>query len=122
MQKSMCATFTDYRVISTPQGNKVITSMKDVVEILNNNNLSELSEFIGVDVNNRILSAEANLVALQDEFDSYEMQNEEYHDCIRDNADNIAVVINSINNSKRLNKSELVKRLTEIHDNLYSQV
>ena len=122
MKKSMCATFTEYRVISTLQGNKTITSIADINNILADNNLEELVSIINAIVNDTALSAQAELSNLQDEFDSYEIQNEEYHDCIRDNADNITVVINSIHNSKRLNKSELVKRLIEIRDNLYSQV
>ena len=114
--------FEEGRVVSTPQGNKTVTSMSDVHDILVENNLEEIANLVDADVQNRLLEVEAELSDLQDEFDSYAVQNEEYHDCIRDSAENINEVINSILDSKRLNKSELVKRLEQIYDNLWEEV
>lgn len=114
--------FDECRIVSTPQGNRVITSMSDITDILVDNNLEELAGFVDDNVQNRVLSVEAELSNLQDEFDSYAAENEMYHDCIRDSAENINEVINSILDSKRLNKSELVKRLEQIHDNLWREV
>lgn len=114
--------FEEGRIVSTPQGNKVILSMSDLTDILDANGLHEVSEFVSDNLNTKRLEVEAELLNLQDEFDSYAAQNEEYHDCIRDSAENINEVINSILDSKRLNKSELVKRLEQIYDNLWKEV
>lgn len=114
--------FDEFRIVSTPQGNKVVTSMPDVIDILVDNNLEEIVNIVDANVQNRILEVEDELSKLQAEFDSYEVRNEEYHDCIRDSAENINEVINSILNSKRLNKSELVKRLEQIFNDLWEEV
>lgn len=114
--------FDECRVVSTPQGNKSVTSMSDVIDILVDNNLEEIANIVDDNVQNRLLEAEGKLSNLQDEFASYAVQNEEYHDCIRDSAENINEVINSILDSKRLNKSELVKRLEQIYNNLWKEV
>lgn len=113
--------FEEGRVVSTPQGNKIILSMSDLTDILDANGLHEISEFVSDNLNTKRLEVEAELSNLQDEFDSYESQNEEYHDCIVDTANSLKEIINSINDSKRLNKSELVKRLTELHENLWAE-
>ena len=113
--------FEEGRVVSTPQGNKIILSMSDLTDILDANGLHEITEFISDNLNTKRLECEAELQNVKDELDSYEMQNEEYHDCIVDTANSIEEVINSINDSKRLNKSELVKRLTEIHESLWEE-
>ena len=114
--------FEEGRIISTPQGNKIILSMSDLTDILDANGLHEVSEFVSDNLNTKRLEVEAELSNLQDEFDSYAVQNEEYHDCIRDSAENINEVINSILDSKRINKSELVKRLEQIYNNLWKEV
>lgn len=114
--------FEEGRIISTPQGNKIILSMSDLTDILDDNGLHEVSEFVSDNLNTKRLEAEAELSNLQDEFDSYAAQNEEYHDCIRDTAEAILNILNGISNSKRLNKSELVKRLNQIFDNLWNEV
>lgn len=111
--------FEEGRVVSTPQGNKVILSMSDLTDILDDNGLHGISEFVSDNLNTKRLEVEAELSNLQHEFDSYESQNKEYHDCIVDTANSLEELINSINDSKRLNKSELVKRLTELHENLW---
>lgn len=114
--------FEECRVVSTPQGNKAITSMTDVIDILVENNLKELASFVDDNIQYKILATEAELLNLKDEFDSYAAQNETYHDCIRDTAEAILNILNGISNSKRLNKSELVKRLNQIFDNLWNEV
>lgn len=113
--------FEEGRVVSTPQGNKIILSMSDLTDILDVNGLHEITEFISDNLNIKRLECEAELQNANDELDSYVMQNQEYHDCIVDTANSIEEVINSINDNKRLNKSELVKRLTEIHENLWEE-
>lgn len=114
--------FDEFRIVSTPQGNKAVTSMPDVIDILVDNNLEEIANIVDANVQDRILEVEDELSKLQAEFDSYEVQNEEYHDCIRDSAENINEVINSILDSKRLNKPELVKRLEQIFNDLWEEV
>ena len=114
--------FEEGRIISTPQGDRVILSMSDLTDILDANGLHEISEFVSDNFNTKRLEVEAELLKLKDEFDSYAAQHEEYHDCIRDSAENINEVINSILDSKRLNKSELVKRLEQIFNDLWEEV
>ena len=114
--------FEEGRVVSTPQGNKIILSMSDLTDILDVNGLHEITEFISDNLNTKRLECEAELQKANDELDSYESQNEEYHDCILEAANAIEELVDSINDSKRLNKSELVKRLTEIHENLWMEV
>ena len=112
--------FEEVRVVSTPQGNKIILSMSDLTDILDANGLHEISEFLSDNLNTKRLEVEAELSNLQDEFDSYESQNEEYHDCIVDTANSLEEIINSINDSKRLNRLNLVNTLTDIFDGLWS--
>lgn len=114
--------FEEGRVISTPQGNKSILSMSDLTDILDANGLHEISEFVSYNLNTKRLEVEAELSNLQDEFDSYAAQNEEYHDCIRDSAENINELINSIYDSKRLNRLNLVNTLTDLFNRLWEEV
>ena len=114
--------FDEFRIVSTPQGARTVTNMSDIHDILVDNGLEEIANIVDANVQNRILGVEDELSKLQAEFASYEVQNEEYHDCIRDSAENINEVINSILSSKRLNKSELVKRLEQIFNDLWKEV
>lgn len=110
------------RVVSTSQGYKALTKVEDITDILAENGLYEISAVVidMADETSSNLSDELN--CLKDEFMNYEQQNEIFHDCIRDNAEAIRELINKVNDSKRLNKSELVKSLTEIYDNLWAEV
>ena len=113
--------FEEGRVVSTPQGNKIILSMSDLTDILDDNGLHGISEFVSDNLNTKRLECESELQNAYYELNSYKSKNEEYHDCIVDTANSLKEIINSINDSKRLNKSELVKRLTELHENLWSE-
>ena len=114
--------FDEFRIVSTPQGARTVTNMSDIHDILVDNGLEEIANIVDANVQNRILGVEDELSKLQAEFASYEVQNEEYHACIRDSAENINEVINSILSSTRLNKSELVKRLEQIFNDLWEEV
>lgn len=110
------------RVVSTPQGYKALTKVEDITDILAENGLDEINAVI-IDMADETSSRLSDeLSCLEDEFTNYERQNDEYHDCILDNAEAIRELINKVNDSKRLNKSELVKSLTEIYDNLWAEV
>lgn len=114
--------FDEFRIVSTPQGARTVTSMSDIHDILVDNGLEEIANIVDANVQNRILGVEDELSKLQAEFASYEVQNEEYHDTIRDSAEMIQELIDKVNVSKRLNHSELVKRLTEIYNKLWEEV
>ena len=114
--------FEEGIVVSTPQGNKSILSTSDLTDILDANGLHDISEVVSDNLNTRRLEVEAELSSLQDEFDSYEFQNEEYHDCIVDTANSLEEIINSINDSKRLNRLNLVNTLTDLFNRLWSVV
>lgn len=110
------------RVVSTPKGSRTIISERDIYDILEENDLSEVSNLIHDNVEGILLDAEDRVNWIDDELASYESQNENYHDTIRDSAEMIQELIDKVNDSKKLNHSELVKRLTEIYDNLWEEV
>ena len=112
--------FEEGRVVSTPQGNKFILSMSDLTDILDANGLHDISEVVSDNLNTRRLECESKLQNAYDELNSYISQNEEYCDCIVDTANSLEEIINSINDSKRLNRLNLVNTLTNIFDGLWS--
>lgn len=110
------------RVISTPKGSRTIIIEKDIYDILDENGLSEISSILNDNIETLLLDAKDEVSLLDDELASYESQNEVYHDTIRDSAEMIQELIDKVNVSKRLNHSELVKRLTDIYNKLWEEV
>ena len=108
-------------IISTPKGYRTVSSLHDISDILDENDLSELKNIINSNIIILLSDKEELMQISNSELASYEAQNEEYHDTIRDSAEAIEELLDSINDSKRLNKSELVKRLTELYENLWSE-
>lgn len=110
------------RIVSTPNGYRTIRTKDDITEILAENGLSEISNVLNDNIETLLLDAKDEVSLINDELESYEFQNEAYHDTIRDSAEMIQELIDTVNDSKRLNHSELVKRLIEIYNKLWSEV
>ena len=107
-------------IISTPKGYRTVSSLHDIADILDENDLSELKNLINSNII-ILLSDKEELIRISNsELASYEAQNEEYHDTIRDSAEAIEELLDSINDSKRLNRLNLVNTLTDIFDGLWS--
>ena len=103
-------------IISTPKGYRTVSSLHDIAD------LSELKNLINSNIV-ILLSDKEELIRISNsELASYEAQNEEYHDTIRDSAEAIEELLNSINDSKRLNRLNLVNTLTDIFNRLWDVV
>ena len=109
-------------IVDTPKGYRTVSSLNDIGDILDENGLSELKNLINSNII-ILLSDKEELIRISNsELASYEAQNEEYHDIIRDSAEAIEELLNSINDSKRLNRLNLVNTLTDLFNRLWSVV
>ena len=105
-------------IISTPKGYRTVSSLHDIADILDENDLSELKNIINSNIIILLSDKEELMQISNSELASYEAQNEEYHDTIRDSAEAIEELLNSINDSKRLNRLNLVNTLTDLFNRL----
>ena len=103
----------------------IVNNMEDIIDIVSEKLSEDLGRALKEDLDEFIFDIKDERDALRDELESYEMDNEDYHDCILNNATDIEAIISDILNWKTITETrrqEIIDRLQNIYDDMWANV
>lgn len=112
----------EHRVIKTPNGYQTILDIESIHSILVENDLEEIWDILKEEREQSIIDTESSVRLKDDELARYEGQIELYHDIMLDTSDCLCDIISDIESGQRIKKDKLLERLTQIQNNLISNL